>query len=109
MLEKNNLTPYLNELGYLHDFWPSGLDFGLYQYIMDEIMANLKHCPDNTVGSMLDFCPRGPGFKSSQGHTLFLFPVPFTSLKKLESLDHFLEHLKHLNQTNNLYIKYYSF
>ena len=66
--------------------------------MMDEIKATLKHCPDSSVARVLDFCPRGPGFKSSQGHTLF-FPVPFTFLKKLESLDHFLEHLKPLNQT----------
>ena len=38
---------------------------------MDEIKATFKNCPDSSVATVLDFCPRGPGFKSPQGHTLF--------------------------------------
>ena len=57
------------------------------------LIAQLLEC--------LTFVLEDPGSNPAKG-ILFFFPVPFTFLKKLESLDHFLEHLNPLNHTNNL-------
>ena len=100
MLEKINLTPYLDELGYLHDFWPSGLVLAFINSYWMKLSCNVSIALIAQLVKHLTFVPEDPG--SNPGAYPFFLVFSFIFLKKLESLDHFLEHLKPLNQTKNL-------
>ena len=75
MLEKIILTPYLDELGYLHNFWPSGL---ILAFIQISIIKICKFASSVLIAQLvvgLTFAPEDPGSNPIKGDIIFIFSL----------------------------------